>query len=98
MRIGETRNKVIIVLRIYIIRKETPADYRAVEEMTKRAFWNVYVPGCDEHYLTHVMRDSADFVPELNLLLELDGKIIASVKYMKSRLKDEDGFFTCYYM
>ncbi len=74
----------------YIIRMETPADYRAVEEMTKRAFWNVYVPGCDEHYLTHVMRDSADFVPELNLLLELDGKIIASVKYMKSRLKDEN--------
>ncbi len=76
----------------YIIRKETPADYRAVEELTKRAFWNVYVPGCDEHYLTHVMRDSVDFVPELNLLLELDGKIIASVKYMKSRLKDENGF------
>lgn len=75
----------------YIIRKETPVDYRVVEEMTKRAFWNVYVPGCDEHYLTHVMRDSVDFVPELNLVLELDGKIIASVKYMKSRLKDENG-------
>lgn len=70
---------------------ETPADYRLVEEMTKRAFWNVYVPGCDEHYLTHVMRDSVDFIPELNLVLELEGKIIASVKYLKSRLKDEDG-------
>lgn len=75
----------------YIIRKETPADYRMVEEMTKRAFWNVYVPGCDEHYLTHVMRDSVDFIPELNLVLELDGEIIASVKYLKSRLKDESG-------
>ena len=75
----------------YIIRMEKPADYRLVEEMTKRAFWNVYVPGCDEHYLTHVMRESVDFVPELNLILELDGKIIASVKYLKSRLKDEDG-------
>lgn len=75
----------------YIIRMEKPADYRLVEEMTKRAFWNVYVPGCDEHYLTHVMRDSIDFVPELNLILELDGKIIASVKYLKSRLKDENG-------
>ena len=70
---------------------ETPADYRAVEEMTKRSFWNVYVPGCEEHYLTHVMRDSVDFIPELNLLLELEGKIIASVKYLKSRLKDENG-------
>lgn len=75
----------------YIIRLETPADYRAVEEMTKRSFWNVYVPGCEEHYLTHVMRDSVDFIPELNLVLELDGKIIASVKYLKSRLKDENG-------
>ena len=76
----------------YIIRKETPADYRFVEEMTKRSFWNVYVPGCDEHYLTHVMRDSVDFIPELNLLLELEGKIMASVKYMKTCLKDENGF------
>ncbi len=76
----------------YIIRKETPADYRIVEEMTKRAFWNVYVPGCDEHYVTHVMRDHKDFISELNLVLELDGKIIASVKYLKSCLKDEDGF------
>lgn len=76
----------------YIIRMEKPADYRAVEEMTKRSFWNVYVPGCDEHYLTHVMRNSVDFIPELNLVLEVDGKIIASVKYLKSRLKDENGF------
>ncbi len=75
----------------YIIRKETPADYRMVEEMTRAAFWNVYVPGCSEHYLTHVMREHEDFISELNLVLELEGEIIATVKYTKSFLKDEAG-------
>ena len=34
-----------------IIRNETPADYRAVETLTREAFWNQNFPGCDEHYL-----------------------------------------------
>lgn len=76
----------------YIIRKETPADYRMVEEMTREAFWNVYVPGCSEHYLTHIMREHKDFISELNLVLELEGEIIATVKYTKSYLKDENGY------
>lgn len=48
------------------IRNETPADYRAVEDLTRRAFYNLYVPGCHEHYLVHVMRDHPDFLPELD--------------------------------
>ena len=46
-----------------VIRLETPADYRAVENLTREAFWNQNVPGCDEHYLVHTMRDHADFIP-----------------------------------
>ena len=48
----------------YIIRLETPNDYRAVEHLTREAFWNQNVPGCDEHYLVHTMREHADFIPE----------------------------------
>lgn len=73
-----------------VIRKETQADYKRVEEITRQAFWNLYVPGCSEHYLVHVMREHEDFLPELALVLELDGQIIGSILYTKARLV-EDG-------
>lgn len=73
------------------IRNERPEDFRAVEELIKRAFNNVNFPGCDEHYLAHLIRSHEDFVPELDLVAELDGKIIASVMYAKSKLIDENG-------
>ena len=56
------------------IRKETEKDYRAVEELTREAFCNVYKPGADEHYVVHIMRNHPDFIPELAFVLELDGK------------------------
>ncbi len=74
-----------------IIRNACPEEYRAVEELTKRAFWNVNVPGCDEHYLAHILRSHKDFVPELDLVGELDGKLIASVMYTRSLLRGKDG-------
>ncbi len=81
----------------YMIRQETPGDYRIVEHLTREAFWNVYVPGwnvyvpgCNEHYLVHVMRKHADFIPELDLVLEHDGQIIGNVMYTESRLVDEN--------
>lgn len=49
------------------IRLETPADYREVENLTREAFWNVYRPGCLEHYILHSYRGKPDFVPELVL-------------------------------
>lgn len=73
------------------IRTETPADYRAVEELTRRAFYNIYSPGCTEHYLVHVMRDHPDFIPELALVAELDGALVGNVMYTKSRLTDDRG-------
>lgn len=74
-----------------IIRNETPGDYRQVENMTREAFWNLYVPGCDEHYFTNKMREHPDFIPELDFVLEKDGKIIGNVMYTKSWLVDETG-------
>lgn len=75
----------------YIIRNEEQKDYRAVEELTREAFWNIYEPGCTEHYMVHMMRSHPDFVPELDLVAELDGKIIGSIVYAKSKLADDEG-------
>ena len=66
----------------YIIRFETKEDYREVEHLTREAFWNVYRPGCMEHYVLHCYRDDAAFVPELDLVMEVDGKIIGHVMYV----------------
>ena len=73
------------------IRNETPADYDVVEKMTRAAFYNLYVPGCNEHYLVRTMRPHPDFVPELDFVLELDGKIIGNIMYTKTRLIDDAG-------
>ena len=54
----------------YTIRLETPRDYREVENLTREAFWNVYHPGCTEHYVLHVLRNDPAFVPELSLVME----------------------------
>ena len=74
-----------------IIRRETPADYAAVEHLTREAFWNVYRPGCLEHYVVHVLRRDPDFVPELDLVMERDGELIGHVLYMRSKIVADDG-------
>ncbi|MDE6780898.1 MAG: N-acetyltransferase [Ruminococcus sp.] len=74
-----------------MIRLETPADYRTVENINREVFWNLSVPGCNEHYFAHIMRDHADFVPKLDFVIEVNGKVIASIMYTKTRLIDESG-------
>ena len=74
-----------------IIRSETPADYRAVETLTRESFWNVYKPGADEHYFVHTMRSHPDFIPELAFVAEKDGEIIGNIMYTKAWLEDENG-------
>lgn len=74
-----------------IIRNETPADYRAVENLTRESFWNVYKPGADEHYYVNQMRSHPDFIPELAFVLEADGEIVGSILYTKAWLEDEQG-------
>ena len=67
-----------------IIRNEKKEDYRNVEEMIKKAFWNLYVPGCTEYYFVHQVRKSRDYIPELDFVLEEDGKIIGHIIYVKA--------------
>ena len=74
-----------------IIRREIPADYRTVENLTREAFWNVYRPGCTEHYVLHCYREREDFIPELDLVMEKDGEIIGHVMFAKSKILMSDG-------
>jgi putative acetyltransferase len=69
-----------------VIRKEESKDYRTVEEITRKAFWNIHAPGCNEHYLVHRMRSHPDFIPELGYVIEKDGLIIGNIMYARSKL------------
>lgn len=73
------------------IRNEERTDFEKVEEITRKAFWNLYIPGCDEHYLVHVMRSHKDFIPELDFVVEVDNEIIGNIMYTKAKLVDEFG-------
>lgn len=73
------------------LRKEEEKDYSETENVIREAFWNRFIPGCDEHYLLHVMRSSPDFIPELDIVAVHQGKIVGSVAYVKSQLISDDG-------
>lgn len=74
-----------------IIRVERKQDHRVVEELTREAFWNVYRPGCLEHYVLHCFRDDPDFVPEFSLVLEQKGRILGHIMYARSALVTDGG-------
>ena len=73
------------------IRREEPKDYRECENVTREAFWNVYKPGCAEHYVLHTYRNKPEFVPELDFVLEEDGKIIGHVMFVRAKINADDG-------
>lgn len=73
------------------IRLERPEDYREVEALTREAFWGVFHPTCDEHYLVHKLRNSRDFVPALDMVAESDGRIVGHILYTKARVTDAAG-------
>lgn len=68
------------------LRRETQADYRAVEELTREAFWNLHTPGCTEHYLVNLLRAHPDFLPELDWIATRGAEIVGSVFYSRSRI------------
>lgn len=74
-----------------IIRNERKEDYRKVENLTREAFWNVYRPGCTEHYVLHCYRDDPAFVPELDFVMELNGELIGQIIYVRSEIDCDDG-------
>ena len=74
-----------------IIRKETPADYREVENLIRESFWNVYRPGCLEHFVIHQLRNVPAFVQELDFVMELGGRIIGQNMFMRAQIQADDG-------
>ena len=75
----------------YIIRSEEEKDYRIVEELVRDSFWNVYRPGCLEHYVLHTMRSNPDFISELDFVMEKDGRIIGQNIFVKAEIKADSG-------
>ena len=73
------------------IRNEKREDHREVENLVRESFWNVYRPGCLEHYVIHRLRDDEAFIPELDFIMELDGKLIGQNMFMKANIKADDG-------
>ena len=74
-----------------IVRRETAGEHRTVEELTREAFWNLYAPGCDEHYLVHLLRDHSDYRADLSFVAEYDGKIIGLIMYSSSHVENTEG-------
>ncbi len=75
----------------YSIRLERAEDYRAVETLVRESFWNVYRPGCSEHYVIHVLRDDPAFVKELDFVMEKDGKLMGQNMFMRTVINADDG-------
>ena len=75
----------------YNIRLEEKKDYRAVENLIRESFWNVYRPGCSEHYVIHILRDDPAFIPELDFVMEQDGRIIGQNMFMKTIIEADGG-------
>ena len=75
----------------YIIRQETESDFFEVETLIRESFWNVYRPGCAEHYVMHVLRSDPAFVKELDFILESGGRIIGQNAFVKAFITSSDG-------
>ena len=73
------------------IRYEKREDYREVVNLIRESFWIVFRPGCLEHYVIHKLRDDEAFIPELDFVMELDGKLIGQNMFMKANIKADDG-------
>ena len=75
----------------YIIRPEEKKDHRAVETLVRESFWNVYRPGCSEHYVLHTLRDDPAFVKELDFVMEKDGRLIGQNMFMRTIIEADGG-------
>ena len=75
----------------YSIRVEEERDYSTVEGLVREAFWNVYRPGCTEHYVLHHLRSCPDFIPELAFVMEADGKMIGQNLFVKTQITKSNG-------
>lgn len=87
--VRESKTMTKSVIENITIRPETPKDYRETEEMVRHAFWDVYKPGCDEHFIIHKLRESPAFVKDLDLVACDGDRIVGVVICPKARIRNE---------
>ena len=70
----------------FTIRPERPEDYHAAEHLTREAFWNVYRPGCQEHFVLHCFRNRPEYIPELAFVMEKGDELIGHIMFVRTTL------------
>lgn len=75
----------------YTIRPEQKEEFRDVENLVRGSFWNVYRPGCLEHYILNQLRKDDAFVAELDFVIEKDGELIGHNVFMRANIEADDG-------
>ena len=74
-----------------VIKNENENDYKTVEGVVREAFWNRYVPGCNEHFILHNLRNSSDFIRELDFVAEKEGQIVGQIAYSRGVITNKKG-------
>ena len=78
----------------YTIRIEKKEDYKNTENLVREAFWNVYKPGCDEHFVLHCMRNDSAFIPQLSFVMEKENRLMGQIVFAKAAITAADGNHT----
>ena len=76
----------------FVIRQEVEKDWRAVEEMVKEAFWNLYCPGADEHFILNRLRRDPSFIPSLSLVAThtVTDEVVGSIAFSLAHIVHDD--------
>ena len=74
-----------------MIRLEKKEEQQKVENLVRDSFWNVYCPGCLEHYVLNQLRNDPAFVPELDFVMYLDGELIGQNIFVRTAITADDG-------
>lgn len=72
-------------------RLEKKEEYREVETLVRESFWNVYRPGCLEHYVLNRLREDPAFVPELDFVMLENDTLIGQNIFMRAVIQTDDG-------
>jgi len=72
------------------LRLEEEKDHRIVEEVTREAFWNVHIPGCDEHLLIKNLRKTEEFVKDLDFVAVYENTIIGNIVYVETKITSSE--------
>ena len=73
-------------------RSEVVEDFRCIEELTREAFWNLYAPGANEHFLVHKLRDTDCYIKDLSLVAIVDCKIVGHIMYSIAHVLGKEGY------